>query len=359
MDTQELDTLALNLAHTLKDTLSNVVGFYFAAQRAHWNVTGEDFSQYHELFGHIYTDTYGSIDGFAENVRKLNYFPDSIIDMITQSKIQDDSTTTDALTLAADLLHKNEDLIDSLASAFTVATTVNSQGIADYIAARIDAHEKWSWQLRSCIAPVERTDSSIVIAESTPKQIEFSPDTQVVLANKVASHNAKLPSDKRISLDTLSAVYRRGAQSAVAARVTPSIIASIALERVDNFLRLVASGRPANPSYRYDNDLLPSTHSLCAVTSSAAQGTASRAEYVKSQLAVHIAAEEEYESPEDILFSMAEYSGLGYETIPAFRAAWLRALSAHEDPYVRVMTLATKMYESKDSDLLPVRTKHA
>lgn len=360
MHTEELDTPMLNLAHSLKEALSDVVAFYFAAHRAHWNVTGEDFSQYHKLFLDIYEDTYQSVDGFAERIRILNYFPDTAIDMLTQTKVQDTATTTDALTLAADLLNLNGKVLDTLSNAFIIADATQSQGIANYIAERLDAHEKWSWQLRSCLAPQESTvdNSDLILAESLPKPVVFSADTRIVLAAKVKQHNETAPSDKKVSVDMLSVVYRRAAQSASAVRATPALIASIGIDRVNSFLRLVASHRPTNANYKQDNDILPITHPLrMSIAAAGARHTdaAALAGYLHEQLTTHVVNEEEHESPEHVLFSMAEYSGLGYETIPAFRAAWLRAVASHEDPYVRVLSLATKLYSAKDADLLPTR----
>ena len=50
---------------------------------------------------------------------------------------------------------------------------------------------------------------------------------------------------------------------------------------------------------------------------------------------------------------MAEYSGLGYEIIPALRAAWLRGVDSADDPFARASDLAIMQYDSRDSDLLP------
>jgi len=68
-----------------------------------------------------------------------------------------------------------------------------------------------------------------------------------------------------------------------------------------------------------------------------------------------ILPEEEYSSPEHALFSLAEYSGLGHEIVPALRATWLRAVSEGDDPFARVTSLAVHTYHSPDSDLLPVQ----
>jgi hypothetical protein len=77
--------------------------------------------------------------------------------------------------------------------------------------------------------------------------------------------------------------------------------------------------------------------------------------YAEAQLITELKAESEYDSPEEIIFSMTELSGLGYEAEQAFRASWLRAIRNNDDPFKRVSLLASMTYDSLDSDLLPTR----
>ena len=121
------------------------------------------------------------------------------------------------------------------------------------------------------------------------------------------------------------------------------------MARVNAYLKLLKSGRPSNPNYKQDNDLLPkahpkSTNSVESMTASALADT---------ELIIALKDENEYQSPEHAIVAFAEYSGLGYETIPAFRAAWLRAVDDHEIPFERAKDLAVNLYSSKDADLLP------
>jgi starvation-inducible DNA-binding protein len=48
-----------------------------------------------------------------------------------------------------ELLTDNETIIDLLNQCFASAEEENQQGIADFIASRIDAHAKHGWMLRS------------------------------------------------------------------------------------------------------------------------------------------------------------------------------------------------------------------
>jgi starvation-inducible DNA-binding protein len=169
----------------LQDVLANVTVFFAAAQRAHWNVRGTDFHQYHDLFGDVYDDVYGSIDPLAESIRKLGGFPKTLSAMLGAAVIQDDSTATAASDLASDLMAKNTMLVEMYKKAFDLANAANEQGIADFCASRIDMHQKWDWQLSSSVvAPslVEDTTLETPVAEDeTPASVvaETTADLQV------------------------------------------------------------------------------------------------------------------------------------------------------------------------------------
>ena len=58
----------------LKIAFASQYAFAIKAQNYHWNVEGQDFSQYHSLFAEIYEDVYSAIDLLAENLRKLGEY---------------------------------------------------------------------------------------------------------------------------------------------------------------------------------------------------------------------------------------------------------------------------------------------
>jgi hypothetical protein len=73
----------------------------------------------------------------------------------------------------------------------------------------------------------------------------------------------------------------------------------------------------------------------------------------EQELTVDLKTEEEYDSPEHAILSLAEFSGFGYEAEHAVRASWLRAVRNGENPFKRASNFVTLGYESLDSDLLP------
>lgn len=181
------------------------------------------------------------------------------------------------------------------------------------------------------------------------KKITFSAKTEKALANKVKEHNEKAPAGRKATLGQLKAVYRRGAGAYSSSHRPGKTRDQWAMARVNAYLKLLKSGRPANPNYKQDNDLLPKAHPKSTNASESMTASA----LANEELYVEIMSEEEYQSPEHALVAFAEYSGLGYEVIPAFRAAWLRAVENNEVPFERAKDLAINLYSSKDADLLP------
>lgn len=143
----------MSLKNDLKPLLADVVSFYFRAHGHHWNVEGEDFSQYHGLFEDIYSDAYSSIDPIAENIRKLgDYAPFRLERFSELAQIPDKASDKNSpKAMAEDLLKCNEYLIKSLKAIFKAANEEDEQGIANFLAERIDMHQKWSWQLKASL----------------------------------------------------------------------------------------------------------------------------------------------------------------------------------------------------------------
>lgn len=145
------------IVDSLEELLADVVALSFVAQGYHWNVKGHNFSEYHELFGEIYGDIAGSVDPLAENILKLGYdAPFTLATLASMSDIAASATTENSCqAMAYDLYTTNELVIAKLKNAFMVADAANEQGIADFIAGRIDMHQKWSWNLKASSVPSE------------------------------------------------------------------------------------------------------------------------------------------------------------------------------------------------------------
>jgi starvation-inducible DNA-binding protein len=142
------------LISALSQALADVTIFYHRIHGFHWNVTGKDFPQWHSKFEEIYEDVYGSIDPLAEIIRKLGAFaPFTLLELSHTSNLDDALVTEfDADYLVGLAYRDNKIVLDALKQAFDSANSANEQGAANFLAERIDAHQKWDWQLRASLA---------------------------------------------------------------------------------------------------------------------------------------------------------------------------------------------------------------
>jgi len=140
------------LQSSLNVLMANVFVMYFKAHSFHWNVGGVEFSQYHEFFGDLYEDIYDSVDPIAENLRKLNaYAPKSISEMYDNKTLLEENGIPDLRGMLNALLSANDQVLYSLNKVFSLAQKENKQGLCNFIADRIDTHEKHGWQLRASL----------------------------------------------------------------------------------------------------------------------------------------------------------------------------------------------------------------
>ena len=139
------------LADNLKTLLATEYAFSIKAQLFHWNVEGPDFAQLHEFFGNLYQEVYdGSIDRTAEYIRAMqDYAPGSFERFAELSQIQGQTKIPRARLMIEELLQNNDQMLNLLNECFAAAEQENQQGIANFIAERIDAHQKHGWMLRS------------------------------------------------------------------------------------------------------------------------------------------------------------------------------------------------------------------
>lgn len=140
------------LAGELTRLLGTTVVFKFLAHGAHWNVKGTDFNQFHDFFGEIYEDAEAATDRLAELIRQLDYdAPFMLQDLMAVSAISPQSCESDCVSFTQEIANCNAGIVDALKKAFDCANECNEQGIANYIAERIDAHMKLAWKLRATL----------------------------------------------------------------------------------------------------------------------------------------------------------------------------------------------------------------
>lgn len=146
------------LIATLKVALGNTFCMYFKSHSYHWNVEGMFFSQYHKFFQKIYEDTYGAVDPFAENLRKLDvYAPISLEEIHSYKTIEEDKVKPENISeMLVNLLHANTEILHVLTELFDDATREKQQGLANFVADRMDKHKMWEWQILASLKQIKK-----------------------------------------------------------------------------------------------------------------------------------------------------------------------------------------------------------
>lgn len=141
------------LIESLKRYQANSVVFSSAAHGFHWNVEGPLFTEYHELFGEIYADVDGTVDTIAEWIRVFDVqAPYSLQQFLSNQNFGEIETVSNSpIVMSRMLFLMNEKMIGDLKDLFDSANAAREQGLADFAASRITAHQKWNWMLKSSI----------------------------------------------------------------------------------------------------------------------------------------------------------------------------------------------------------------
>lgn len=137
----------------LRQYLGNSVVLASTAHGFHWNVEGPLFEEFHELFGKYYEDIDGTIDTIAEWMRSFDIqAPYTLQQFMDAQNIGETlSSTNSPIVMTRMLLVINDKFVNDLKVMFNSATEMNEQGLADFFASRITAHQKWGWMFRSSI----------------------------------------------------------------------------------------------------------------------------------------------------------------------------------------------------------------
>ena len=142
-----------NLTASLHIALANTFVMYFKAHTYHWNIEGADFPQYHGFLDDLYNELHDAVDPLSERIRVIGqYSPHSLKDLLGSSTITEDvDKPSSPREMFTNLLDANDKVVDSLNKVFDLATSNKKQGIANFVADRLDIHAKHGWFLKSLL----------------------------------------------------------------------------------------------------------------------------------------------------------------------------------------------------------------
>jgi len=145
----------MDLISYIKLMQANAFIFYTKAHGYHWNVEGILFNQFHDFFKEIYEDVWASVDEYAEWLRRLGaYAQFDIMEIFETSNLEYDMVINSPIDMLSTLGASNDKLIEDLNIGFASAIQANEQGLANFIAERIDQHQKFRWMINSSLKTV-------------------------------------------------------------------------------------------------------------------------------------------------------------------------------------------------------------
>lgn len=161
------------LIQKLNKLLASSFTMYLKAHNFHWNVEDQDFPQYHEFFGNLYEEVYGSVDTTAEQIRALGgYAKGSLTDFKELSTVRDQVTIPSLQEMVAILKRDNDAIIAVLNEVHEAASTQKEYGLINYIEGRIDTHKKHGWMLRASMKKNGVSEEVIIEEEPLTEEIK-------------------------------------------------------------------------------------------------------------------------------------------------------------------------------------------
>jgi starvation-inducible DNA-binding protein len=138
------------LIEIMRRVLADAYAFQLKANNYHWNVEGPNFAEYHKFLGDLYEEVFEATDAIAEQIRALDaYAPGSFSRFMELTDIQCEIVVPAPIEMMRNLFVDNDKVLETLNVAFKLAENFDKQGLADYLAGRIDMHNKHRWMLRS------------------------------------------------------------------------------------------------------------------------------------------------------------------------------------------------------------------
>lgn len=138
------------LLSALRLLLANNIALKFKAHGYHWNVESDDFKQFHDFFGDIYKDYDEATDEYAEWLRMLkSYAPYRLVDFFDLMNVSEPVLVGDPEPMVEDLYDSIELHIEELINVGEMANDERQYGLANFLAERQTASQKFCWQLRA------------------------------------------------------------------------------------------------------------------------------------------------------------------------------------------------------------------
>lgn len=157
----------------LSDTQSSLFVLFQKTWVYHWNVVGDDFYQFHKLFGKHYESMFEQIDRLTEHMRYLNIKPVPKLSRITEvSHISEADSSLDTMGMVLDLISGHQKIVELLNQVAEESEQQKSRGTTNLVDDLNEEHGKFIWMLRSFTdKSSKKVQEEIEIEEQTEEEI--------------------------------------------------------------------------------------------------------------------------------------------------------------------------------------------
>jgi starvation-inducible DNA-binding protein len=138
----------------LTQLFSTTVDFYYTYKYFHWNITSQDFREFHLMFDDHGTKIYNSQDIIAERLRQMDQPVSGILtdyskqSVIEKNKPQPKNNIQEVLKYI-NVQHANT--IKLLEDIIETSSDENDFSTADLLTAILEDHQQMQWFIRSSI----------------------------------------------------------------------------------------------------------------------------------------------------------------------------------------------------------------
>ncbi len=142
------------LVDILKKTLADEVVLTTKLRKYHWNVTGPNFFELHELFEKQYEETFEIADEVAEYIRIYGEMaPGTLSEFLELTRLQENpGTNGTANEMLQDVLEAHEALIRNLRTdALAAGDEIGDPAVEDFLIGILHKHQKMAWMIRASI----------------------------------------------------------------------------------------------------------------------------------------------------------------------------------------------------------------
>lgn len=144
----------MSTINQLNKLVASSVDFYFTYKFFHWNITAQDFPQFHALFDSHASTIYESIDTIAERIRQidgeaLSSLPEfNKLSIITPHAINPKNNLQEILKF---LLAQHQGMITLLEEIIKSTSEQDDYSTADILTEFLEQEQKMAWFIRSSV----------------------------------------------------------------------------------------------------------------------------------------------------------------------------------------------------------------